>query len=83
MPMFKKLKMVHTYLFDERFCADVCKLVKAKTLYAYQGGNPDELPFSEGEELTVIDRSEGDWWKTERDGMVFIVPSAYLEVVEG
>ncbi|KAF8589690.1 hypothetical protein K439DRAFT_300209 [Ramaria rubella] len=57
--------------------------VKARALYAYAGEGADELPFAEGEELTIIDRSEEDWWKTERDGIIFIVPAAYLEVNSG
>lgn len=57
--------------------------VKAKALYSYTSGSADELSFVEGDTLDIIDRSEGDWWKTEKDGVVFIVPAAYLEVVEG
>ncbi|KAG1741756.1 Rho family DH domain-containing guanine nucleotide exchange factor [Suillus paluster] len=57
--------------------------VKANAVYSYAGGNTDELPFAEGDELSIIDRSEADWWKAERDGIVFIVPAAYLEIVEG
>jgi hypothetical protein len=41
------------------------------------------LPFTEGDQLAIVDRSEHDWWKAEQDGMIFIVPAAYLEVVEG
>ena len=58
-------------------------VVKANAIYSYAGGNADELPFAEGDELSIIDRSEADWWKAERDGVVFIVPAAYLEIVEG
>ncbi|KIJ10660.1 hypothetical protein PAXINDRAFT_172093 [Paxillus involutus ATCC 200175] len=57
--------------------------VHATALYAYEGTNSDELPFAEGDVLTIVDRSETDWWKAERDGLVFIVPAAYLEVTEG
>jgi len=57
--------------------------VKATALYPYTGNNPDELPFAEGDTLAVIDRSDRDWWKVERDGLVFIVPAGYVEVVEG
>lgn len=57
--------------------------MKAKAIYSYEGGSPEELPFSEGDELTIVDQSDGDWWKTERGGVVFIVPAAYLEVVNG
>lgn len=58
----------------------ICLLVKAKALYTYEGGNADELPFVEGDILTIVDRSEADWWKTEQGGVIFIVPAAYLEV---
>ena len=58
-------------------------LAKAKALYTYTPSNTDELAFDEGDEITIIDTSEEEWWKTEREGVVFIVPAAYLEVVEG
>ena len=54
--------------------------VKAKALYTYEGSSADELPFVEGDTLTIVDRSEADWWKTEQGGVIFIVPAAYLEV---
>jgi hypothetical protein len=57
--------------------------VNATALYPYTGGNPDELPFAEGDTLTVINRSDPDWWKVEQDGLVFIVPAGYVELVEG
>lgn len=57
--------------------------MKAKALYSYAGGSADELPFAEGDVLTIVDRTEADWWKTERDGIVFIVPAAYLEEMTG
>ncbi|KAF9650631.1 hypothetical protein BDM02DRAFT_1351141 [Thelephora ganbajun] len=56
--------------------------VKATALYPYTGSNPDELPITEGDTLTVIDRSDADWWKVEQDGFVFIVPAGYVELVE-
>lgn len=57
--------------------------VKAKALYAYTGNSADELPFMDGDELAIVDRSESDWWKAEQNGVVFMVPAAYLEVVDG
>ena len=54
--------------------------MKAKALYTYEGSSADELPFVEGDILTIVDRSEADWWKTEQGGVIFIVPAAYLEV---
>jgi hypothetical protein len=58
-----------------------CIAVDAKALYTYVGGTADELPFAEGDLLSIVDRSEGDWWKAEKDGVVFIVPAAYFEVL--
>jgi hypothetical protein len=54
-------------------------LVKAVALYDYQGSNPDELTFQEGQSIRIVDRSEDGWWKTERDGHILLVPAAYLE----
>jgi actin cytoskeleton-regulatory complex protein PAN1 len=54
--------------------------VSAKGLYGYPGGGADELPFSEGDIISVVDRSDRDWYKAEKDGVIFIVPAAYLEI---
>ena len=54
--------------------------VSAKGLYDYPGGSADELPFSEGDIISVVDRSDRDWYKAEKDGVIFIVPAAYLEI---
>ena len=56
---------------------------KAKAAYSYTGDNPDELGFNEGDVLSIVDASEEEWWKAEQGGVVFIVPAAYLELVEG
>ena len=52
-------------------------------MYGYESTNPDELPFAEGDELSIVDRADSDWWKAEQSGVVFIVPAAYLELVDG
>jgi hypothetical protein len=57
--------------------------VHAKALYDYAASNSDELSFSAGEALSIVDTSDEEWWKAERDGAVFIVPAGYLEVAEG
>lgn len=57
--------------------------VEARAVYTYTGNNPDELPFNEGDILSIIDTGEDEWWKAEQGGVVFIVPAAYLEIVEG
>lgn len=69
---------MHAWLVPYQFIS-----VRARARYSYTGGNADELPFNEGDELSIIDRDDADWWKAERAGVVFIVPAAYLEVLEG
>ncbi|KAI0314387.1 hypothetical protein OF83DRAFT_1174805, partial [Amylostereum chailletii] len=68
--------------FFPKTYVQIMDIVKAKALYAYTGASADELPFAEGDVLSIVDRSESDWWKAEQGGVVFIVPAAYLELVE-
>ncbi|ORX36220.1 hypothetical protein BD324DRAFT_627945 [Kockovaella imperatae] len=56
------------------------KPVKAKATYAYTGNSDEELPFAEGDILDIVDRSDENWWKAEKAGVIFIVPAAYLEI---
>ncbi|PIL33059.1 transporter [Ganoderma sinense ZZ0214-1] len=56
--------------------------VIAQALYDYAGSNADELPFAEGDQLTIVERSDADWWKAEQGGIVFIVPAAYLALAD-
>ncbi|KAG8749194.1 hypothetical protein FRC11_011540, partial [Ceratobasidium sp. 423] len=35
-----------------------------------------------GDVLSIVDKSEPDWWKAEKDGMIFIVPAGYLELMD-
>lgn len=52
----------------------------AKALYTYEGGDDEQLPFAEGDEIAIVDSSDPDWWKTEKAGVIFIVPASYLEL---
>ncbi|KAG8833257.1 hypothetical protein FRC17_011032 [Serendipita sp. 399] len=55
--------------------------VLAIALYDFQASNADEMSFEEGQRITIVDRSEGDWWRAERGGQVFVVPASYLDLV--
>ncbi|KIK20542.1 hypothetical protein PISMIDRAFT_682232 [Pisolithus microcarpus 441] len=57
----------------------VVEPVQATALYSYEGSSPDELSFTEGDVLTIVDRLESDWWRAERDGVVYAVPAAFVE----
>ncbi|SJL15191.1 uncharacterized protein ARMOST_18677 [Armillaria ostoyae] len=66
-----------------RTYVEAMKFVKVKALYTYTGNGSDELSFSEGDMITVVDDSGDVWWKVEQDGAVFLAPTDYLEVAEG
>ncbi|WVF66967.1 hypothetical protein IAT40_001710 [Kwoniella sp. CBS 6097] len=53
---------------------------RAKALFDYPGGDEDQLPFMEGDLLEIVDQSDQDWWKTEKAGVIFLVPASYLEI---
>ncbi|WVN89977.1 uncharacterized protein L203_105207 [Cryptococcus depauperatus CBS 7841] len=65
--------------FPKNYVEEI-KVTPAKALYEYAGGEADQLPFAEGDVLSVVDSSDHDWWKAERSGVIFLVPAAYLEI---
>lgn len=52
-----------------------------RAVYEYAAGNDEELSLSEGQKLAVVDTSDPDWWKVEKDGAILLVPAAYVEVI--
>ena len=81
MPSSSQLvRVTRVTVLDE---ADRHTIVTAQALYDYNGSNADELPFSEGDQLSIVENSDADWWKAEQNGMVFIVPAAYLALADG
>ncbi|KAG6811812.1 hypothetical protein H0H93_014240, partial [Arthromyces matolae] len=60
---------------------------KAKALYNFQGLPPigskftNVLPFSKGDVLSIISTAKKIWWVAEVDGLVFAVPTGYLELI--
>jgi hypothetical protein len=77
---------VHRELLLGRLEADYAVLTnaaaQATAKYAYTGNSDEELPFAEGDVLTIVDQSDADWYKAEKAGVVFIVPAAYVELSE-
>ncbi|KAJ7260896.1 hypothetical protein B0H12DRAFT_363315 [Mycena haematopus] len=58
-------------------------VIKARALYAYTGwkDDPNEISFSKGEILDILDK-QGKWWQAKKaDGSVGIAPSNYLRII--
>ncbi|KAI9138561.1 hypothetical protein BKA69DRAFT_1040851 [Paraphysoderma sedebokerense] len=54
--------------------------VKAVALYDYTAAQEDEIGLTEGEQVVVVDGSDGDWWKIQKDGREGYVPATYVEI---
>ncbi|KZT74955.1 hypothetical protein DAEQUDRAFT_807236 [Daedalea quercina L-15889] len=58
-------------------------LYKAKALYSYgaSADDPNEISFTKGEIMEIIDK-QGKWWQAKKpDGTVGIAPSNYLQII--
>ncbi|CAF1462122.1 unnamed protein product [Didymodactylos carnosus] len=51
------------------------------TLYDFTARSADELSFPADVELLLVDNSDSTWWKAEYKGLVGVVPSNYVEII--
>ncbi|GAA5914800.1 actin cytoskeleton-regulatory complex protein PAN1 [Sporobolomyces salmoneus] len=56
------------------------KVQPAKALYAYAATSEDEISFEEQEQLSIVDTSDESWFKAEKNGLIGLVPSTYIEL---
>nr|P10569.1 RecName: Full=Myosin IC heavy chain [Acanthamoeba castellanii]AAA27707.1 myosin IB heavy chain [Acanthamoeba castellanii] len=54
---------------------------QARALYDFAAENPDELTFNEGAVVTVINKSNPDWWEGELNGQRGVFPASYVELI--
>jgi len=55
---------------------------QAKALYDFEAENEDELAFKEGEIITVIDKSNNDWWEGEIGTRRGLFPGVYAQILD-
>ncbi|XP_051879994.1 intersectin-2b isoform X4 [Pristis pectinata] len=56
--------------------ASVCQVI---AIYDYTAVNEDELSFSKGQLINVINKDDPDWWQGELNGMNGLFPSNYVK----
>ncbi|XP_055088215.1 intersectin-2-like isoform X3 [Periophthalmus magnuspinnatus] len=55
----------------------VCQVI---AMYDYAAANPDELSFSKGQLISVLDKTNPDWWKGEANGVIGLLPTNYIKM---
>ncbi|CAL8313742.1 unnamed protein product [Lota lota] len=55
----------------------VCQVI---TMYDYTAANQDELSFSKGQLISVLDKTNPDWWKGEINGVTGLLPTNYVKM---
>lgn len=54
----------------------------AKGLYDYTATSSEEISFSEGDELTIVDSTDSSWWKALKgNSNIGLVPATYVELL--
>uniref|UniRef100_A0A3B4YRJ6 Intersectin 2a n=1 Tax=Seriola lalandi dorsalis TaxID=1841481 RepID=A0A3B4YRJ6_SERLL len=55
----------------------VCQVI---AMYDYTAANRDELSFSKGQLISILDKTNPDWWKGEANGVTGLLPTNYVKM---
>ncbi|XP_039981533.1 intersectin-2a isoform X2 [Xiphias gladius] len=55
----------------------VCQVI---AMYDYTAANRDELSFSKGQLINILDKTNPDWWKGEANGVIGLLPTNYVKM---
>ncbi|XP_056872621.1 intersectin-2a isoform X3 [Takifugu flavidus] len=55
----------------------VCQVI---AMYDYTAANQDELSFSKGQLINILDKTNPDWWKGEVNGVTGLLPTNYVKM---
>ncbi|XP_034436709.1 intersectin-2a isoform X3 [Hippoglossus hippoglossus] len=53
----------------------VCQVI---AMYDYAAASRDELSFSKGQLISILDKTNPDWWKAEANGVTGLLPTNYV-----
>jgi len=53
--------------------------VKAEGMWDFVAQNQNELSFAKGDSLNILEQN-GEWWKAEKNGIIGLVPSNYVQL---
>lgn len=59
------------------FSASVCQVI---AMYDYKAANEDEMSFSKGQLIIVLNQDNADWWKGEINGVTGLFPTNYVKM---
>ncbi|XP_027140386.1 intersectin-2a isoform X3 [Larimichthys crocea] len=55
----------------------VCQVI---AMYDYTAANRDELSFSKGQLISILDKTNPDWWKGDVNGVTGLLPTNYVKM---
>ncbi|XP_059211912.1 intersectin-2a isoform X2 [Centropristis striata] len=55
----------------------VCQVI---AMYDYTAANRDELSFSKGQLINILDKTNPDWWKGDASGVTGLLPTNYVKM---
>uniref|UniRef100_A0A8C4F283 Intersectin 2a n=1 Tax=Dicentrarchus labrax TaxID=13489 RepID=A0A8C4F283_DICLA len=55
----------------------VCQVI---AMYDYTAANRDELSFSKGQLISILDKTNPDWWKGDANGVIGLLPTNYVKM---
>ncbi|KAM9703257.1 intersectin-2a isoform 1-T1 [Menidia menidia] len=55
----------------------VCQVI---AMYDYTAANQDELSFSKGQLISILDKTNPDWWKGDVNGVTGLLPTNYVKM---
>ncbi|KAG8518546.1 Intersectin-1 [Galemys pyrenaicus] len=61
-------------------CGSAPRVCQVIGMYDYTAQNDDELAFSKGQLINVLNKEDPDWWKGEANGQVGLFPSNYVKL---